>query len=316
MYLSKITINNFRLLKDFSVDLEQNLSLIIGKNNSGKTSLLYLIHKIFNWRDKGGCIRIDDFNIDYKNSLVEMLTKDHEVDEKEYEEDGVRLRLYIKYTDDDDLSNVGLIMMDLDENNYYVVLGYDYVLPYESYKRLREKAKDNAKKHSTSFKDEVETILDKNISNYFILRRKSIAYDALANQVDESNYIDLLSRPQFHEDALISIGYIDAKRQVANKENDKTLSLQTAELFEKLKSEENEALDKFIKTIADSDKDLGEVYGEMFSEVVEKVEEIGGFMPKETKLKITSSLQQQNLLKGNTKVVYEQDTQRIACKAK
>ena len=94
MYLSKITINNFRLLKDFSVDLEQNLSLIIGKNNSGKTSLLYLIHKIFNWRDKGGCIRIDDFNIDYKNSLVEMLTKDHEVDEKEYEEDGVRLRLY------------------------------------------------------------------------------------------------------------------------------------------------------------------------------------------------------------------------------
>lgn len=305
MYLSKITINNFRLLKDFSVDLEQNLSLIIGKNNSGKTSLLYLIHKIFNWRDKGGCIRIDDFNIDYKNSLVEMLTKDHEVDEKEYEEDGVRLRLYIKYTDNDDLSNVGLIMMDLDENNYYVVLGYDYVLPYESYKRLREKAKDNAKKHSTSFKDEVETILDKNISNYFILRRKSIAYDALANQVDESNYIDLLSRPQFHEDALISIGYIDAKRQVANKENDKTLSLQTAELFEKLKSEENEALDKFIKTIADSDKDLGEVYGEMFSEVVKKVEEIGGFMPKETKLKITSSLQQQNLLKGNTKVVYE-----------
>lgn len=305
MYLSKITINNFRLLKDFSVDLEQNLSLIIGKNNSGKTSLLYLIHKIFNWRDKGGCIRIDDFNIDYKNSLVEMLTKDHEVDEKEYEEDGVRLRLYIKYTDDDDLSNVGLIMMDLDENNYYVVLGYDYVLPYESYKRLRGKARDNAKRHNSSLKDEVETILDKNISNYFILRRKSIAYDASTSQVDENNFIDLMSRPQFHEDALISIGYIDAKRQVANKEHDKTLSLQTAELFEKLKSEENEALDKFIKTIADSDRDLGEVYGEMFSEVVDKVEEIGGFMPKETKLKITSSLQQQNLLKGNTKVVYE-----------
>lgn len=305
MYLNKITVSNFRLLKDFSVDLEQNLSLIIGKNNSGKTSLLYLIHKIFNWRDKGGCIRIDDFNIDYKNSLVEMLTKDHEVDEKEYEEDGVRLRLYIKYTDDDDLSNVGLIMMDLDENNYYVVLGYDYVLPYESYKRLRGKARDNAQKHNSPLKDEVETILDKNISNYFILRRKSIAYDASTNQVDENNYIDLISRPQFHEDALISIGYIDAKRQVANKEHDKTLSLQTAELFEKLKSEENEALDKFIKTIADSDRDLGEVYGEMFSEVVDKVEEIGGFMPKETKLKITSSLQQQNLLKGNTKVVYE-----------
>ena len=305
MYLSKIEISNFRLLKDFSVDLEQNLSLIIGKNNSGKTSLLYFLHKIFNWREKGGCIHIDDFNIDYKKSLVDLLTNDDEVEEKGYKEDGVRLRLFIKYTDDDDLSNVGLIMMDLDETNYYVVLGYDYVLPYESYKRLREKAKENARKHETSVRDEVETILDKNIANYFILRRKSIAYDASTKQIDESNYIDLLSRPQFHEDALISIGYIDAKRQVANKEHDKTLSLQTAELFEKLKSEDNDVLDKFIKTIADSDKDLGVVYGEMFSEVVDKVEEIGGFMPKETKLKITSSLQQQNLLKGNTKVVYE-----------
>ena len=117
MYLSKITVQNFRLLKKFSVDLEQELSLIIGKNNSGKTSLLYLLDKIFHWRDKGGCIHIDDFNLDYKKSLVDMLTKDEDINEDDYQEDGIRLRLYIKYNDDDDLSNVGLIMMDLDENN-------------------------------------------------------------------------------------------------------------------------------------------------------------------------------------------------------
>ena len=118
MFLNKITVQNFRLLKDFSVDLEQELSLIIGKNNSGKTSLLYLLDKIFHWRDKGSCIHIDDFNLDYKKSLVDMLTKDEDINEDDYQEDGVRLRLYIKYHDEDDLSNVGLIMMDLDENNY------------------------------------------------------------------------------------------------------------------------------------------------------------------------------------------------------
>ena len=121
MFLSKITVKNFRLLKDFSIDLEHELSLIIGKNNSGKTSLLYLLDKIFHWRDKGGCIHIDDFNLDYKKSLVDMLIKDEAIDEKEYPEDGVRLRLYIKYNNDDDLSNVGLIMMDLDENNYLTI---------------------------------------------------------------------------------------------------------------------------------------------------------------------------------------------------
>lgn len=305
MFLSKITVQNFRLLKDFSIDLEKELSLIIGKNNSGKTSLLYLLDKIFHWRDKGCCIHIDDFNLDYKKSLVDMLVKDEVIDEKEYQEDGVRLRLYIKYNDDDDLSNVGLIMMDLDENNYYVVLGYDYVLPYEAYCRLREKAKANADKHKTSIQEEVEKLLDKSIVNYFVLRRKSIAYDAASNQINENDYIDLKTRPQFHEDALISIGYIDAKRQVANKENDKTLSLQTAELFNQLQSDDNEVIDNFIQTISESDKKLGEVYNDMFSSVLDKVEEMGGVKPKETKLRVTSSLKSQNLLKGNTKVVYE-----------
>ncbi len=305
MYLSKITVHNFRLLKDFSVDLEQELSLIIGKNNSGKTSLLYLLDKVFHWRDKGGCIHIDDFNLDFKTSLVEMLTNDVDIKEDDYQENGVRLRLYIKYNDDDDLSNVGLIMMDLDENNYYVILGYDYVLPYNAYCRLREKAKANADKHKTGVQEEVENLLDKSIANYFVLRRKSIAYDILSNQINECDYIDLKTRPQFHEDALISIGYIDAKRQVANKENDKTLSLQTAELFNQLQSDENEFLDNFIQTISESDRKLGKVYDKMFSSVLGKVEEMGGVKPKETKLMVTSSLKQQNLLKGNTKVVYE-----------
>lgn len=305
MYISKISIENFRLLKNFSIDLEEELSLIIGKNNSGKTSLLYLLDKIFHWRDKGGCIHIDDFNLDYKKSLVHMLAKDEVIDEKEYQEDGIRLRVYIKYNDDDDLSNVGLIMMDLDENNYYVVLGYDYVLPYEAYCRLREKAKANADKHETNIHEEVENLLDKSISNYFVLRKKSIAYDSETNQINENDYIDLKNRPQFHEDALISIGYIDAKRQVANKENDKTLSLQTAELFNQLQSDDNEVIDNFIQTISESDKKLGDVYNDMFSSVLGKVEEMGGVKPKETKLMVTSSLKQQNLLKGNTKVVYE-----------
>lgn len=262
MYLSKITVKNFRLLKDFSVDLEKELSLIIGKNNSGKTSLLYLLDKVFHWKDKGASIHIDDFNLDFKKSLVEMLTKDEDVSEEDYQEDGVRLRLYIRYNDDDDLSNVGLIMMDLDEDNYYVVLGYDYVLPYEGYCRLREKAKVNATKHGTGIREETEILLDKNIAKYYVLCKKSIAYDSATNQINENVYLDLKNRPQFHEDTLISIGYIDAKRQVANKENDKTLSLQTAELFEQLKSDENdEVLDNLIQTITESDKKLGDVYG-------------------------------------------------------
>ena len=43
MKIEKIIVRNFRLLKDFSIDLEDGLSLVIGKNNVGKTSLLLIL---------------------------------------------------------------------------------------------------------------------------------------------------------------------------------------------------------------------------------------------------------------------------------
>ena len=40
MKVKKIHIENYRMLKRIDIDLEENLSLIIGKNNCGKTSFL------------------------------------------------------------------------------------------------------------------------------------------------------------------------------------------------------------------------------------------------------------------------------------
>lgn len=45
MKISKMVINNFRLLKSTEIDLEKELSLIIGKNNCGKTSVLAVLAK-------------------------------------------------------------------------------------------------------------------------------------------------------------------------------------------------------------------------------------------------------------------------------
>jgi predicted ATP-dependent endonuclease of OLD family len=48
MKINKIEINNFRLLKNLKLDLEEDLSLVIGKNNTGKTSILSILDKILN----------------------------------------------------------------------------------------------------------------------------------------------------------------------------------------------------------------------------------------------------------------------------
>lgn len=45
MKIVKLQVKNFRLLKDLTMNLEKDLSLIIGKNNCGKTSLLLVLEK-------------------------------------------------------------------------------------------------------------------------------------------------------------------------------------------------------------------------------------------------------------------------------
>lgn len=46
MKVKKIHIENYRMLKRIDIDLEENLSLIIGKNNCGKTSFLSILMHI------------------------------------------------------------------------------------------------------------------------------------------------------------------------------------------------------------------------------------------------------------------------------
>ena len=62
MHISKITVKNYRLLKDFSVDLEENLSLIVGKNNSGKTSLLQLLNTMLNGKEPTFNVRLSNYS--------------------------------------------------------------------------------------------------------------------------------------------------------------------------------------------------------------------------------------------------------------
>ena len=73
MKIYKIEIENFRLLKSFSIDLEEDLSLVIGKNNTGKTSILSVLDKFLNEKCNFCC---DDLNIDFKNELEDLIKSD------------------------------------------------------------------------------------------------------------------------------------------------------------------------------------------------------------------------------------------------
>lgn len=72
MEIVKIRVKNYRALKDFSMDWQKTLSLIIGKNNCGKTSLISIMQTFFS-EGKGPGIRYDDFNLEFKLRLTDCI---------------------------------------------------------------------------------------------------------------------------------------------------------------------------------------------------------------------------------------------------
>ena len=70
MYLKKLAVKNFRVIKALELDFHEGVNILIGENNSGKSAIIDVLRIVFSygsqWRDIG--IHLCDFHIE-RNSL-------------------------------------------------------------------------------------------------------------------------------------------------------------------------------------------------------------------------------------------------------
>lgn len=313
MKIYKIQIENFRLLKNFSIDIEDELSLVIGKNNSGKTSILSALDKFLN-RSESNKFHFDDFNIDFKEELSGLINSEV-IDPEHYTEVGIKLKIFIEYTESCNLENLSRVMMDLDPDNNLIVLGFEYILPYDKYIdlkrdwaefRIKEEHKQELNNEYTA-KKLYNFLADKSY-NYFHYQRKSIEINKDTQNLNDNNYIDL-DKELISTKDIINFKYISARRDVANKDVDKTLSTQTSIIYERTeaKQKQSEAVEGFKDKLSETDDQLSKIYVDLFKDIIAKVGDFGGLKPNESEIEIISNLQHRELLKGNTTVVYKHD---------
>ena len=70
MKIEKAQIRNFRILKEFDVSFEEDMSVIIGKNNAGKTSFLAILEKFLSIPKPE--FSFDDFSIAEQNRICAL----------------------------------------------------------------------------------------------------------------------------------------------------------------------------------------------------------------------------------------------------
>lgn len=316
MHISKIIVKNYRLLKDFEIDLEKELSLVVGKNNTGKTSLLSVLQVFLSKNRDIANIVYSDFNLDYRTELKSILQQD-DFDIETYKEDGIHLRLVIEYTDNDNLEYLSKAIITLDPDNNVVVLGFDYILTKEKLLQLRNDyrdfvAKENDRKNKNKEYQalDIDEFLESRMQKVFVLLKKSIGYDMETCKIKEGKYTELAR--DFRLEDVISFRYISAKRDVDNNERQRTLSSLIADLYEIKEKDDSlkETTDKFKSQMKQTDLILNKLYTTHFHDITDKIKDFGGIVKDESKLAVTSTLHHKDILNKNTTIVYDQDNQQ------
>lgn len=328
MKVSSIIVNNFRLLKEFTIDLENNLSLVVGKNNCGKTSLLAVMNKFLN--DKGSSSFLaDDFNIEFRDAFQHLVENPASYTGEAM---GINMKMFISYNETDDLAPISHLIMDLDPENTTLLLSFEYMIradffsafvaDFNAYKnestvKINKNIQQQIKEGKLEKENEAEfriqpmakifpNFFRKNHQNYFKLGRKSIYFDQKKEKENDRIFIDLM-KENIKVDNVINFKVINAKREVSNKEADRALSTLSSDYYsiKENQSKESEPIKQFKDTLETTDDHLDAVYTGLFADVIDTVRQFGGTKAGESVIKVISTLQHRELLKGNTTVMYD-----------
>ena len=249
MILKKMKVKNFRLLKNFELDFKDELSLVIGKNNCGKTSALVILDKMLN----SSKVMWEDINLECQKELYKKI-KDFDISEQEKiaSLEAVNLQLFIEYDDNDSYANIQKFMMDLNPENNIIVLEFISLI---SAKKFIELKSIISKKDIENFKS-FSKFMSKNFVNLFETKKYTRGFDIESNQITEDRSEEIDNKDI---QKVIKVAGIRADRAVSNDDRNHVLSGLTGKYFSSYKAAKDKSESVFTRLeekLEEADKEL------------------------------------------------------------
>lgn len=307
MRIKNISLKNYRLLDNISVNLEDDITLIVGKNNTGKTSFLEAIKTFTSMEGK---LSFEDFSQtsyavfkECYGKYVESIQVGIADDKKEELElfiqntvPKVELSIEFEYVEGTDLLiELSEFITDLDDarNDATVLISYESKNSLSLFSAFhnRQDAEIGLMKY-----------LKENAGIYY--RLTCYAHDKKSGfkREIEGNYKEKIKKIVTFED-------IKALRILDDKKGDRnnTLALGFSKYYnERDKTDENvEAIEKSLKDIA---KELKTKYNIVLSKILEDLKKFGASTPVVIPdITIASEFNSESVIKNNIKYYYKQD---------
>lgn len=287
MRITKIGVRNFRILKNSVMDLDRDLCLLLGRNNTGKTSFVVLIEKFL----KGGDFSFNDFSINLRSKLFAFNEK------TDVNELAIQLIMTLEYDEKDNLCHLSEFILDLDPECKTVNLLFECSIK-------KDKLLDGIKNRGAMFIDKFVT---NHIKDY--LQKKVYTFSSMDDLKTENRY--RLIEKEFKDiEKLIDFEIIHAKRSVSSSEEKsgtKVLSKLTTAYYNHANINAPDKFESINALIAKMDEDLGNSYEKFFNNFLANAKEFLSM----GNLKVVSNLKAKEIVNDSSEVVYGDLTQRL-----
>lgn len=287
MRITKIQAKNFRILQNSIMDFDRDLCLLLGRNNTGKTSFMVLIEKFL----KNGDFNFNDFSINLRSKLFAF---DEKTDVNEL---SIQLIMTLEYDEKDNLCHLSEFILDLDPECKTVNLLFECSIKKE---KMLERIKNSG-----------EIPKEKIITNYIkeSLEKKVYTFSSIDDLKTENRY--KLVEKEFKDiEKLIDFEIIHAKRSVSSSEEKsgtKVLSKLTTEYYNHSNVNAPDKFEGINALIAKMDEELGASYEDFFNNFLANAKEFLSM----GNLRVVSNLKAKEIVNDSSEVVYGDADQRL-----
>lgn len=304
MKIKQIQVKNFRLLNDVVLNIEDDITLIVGKNNTGKTSLFEAINIFIKTQE----ISFEDFSQNtytwFKrlfSTYINYLSKPEDLKEK-YENlikkfiPKVQLFIEVEYDiNKDSLINLSEFITDLDENRNDATI----LISYEPKKSL-----DLFNTFNNREKKDIEFIpwLKENLKEYY--QMNCYAVDKNSNFKKE---VDISFKLKIEK--IVLFEDIKASRTLDDTKSDKnkTLAIGFSHYYRERDKSKGD-VKKLEETLSEVSKDLKIEYKTVLKDVMQDLNKFGASTPIIIpKIEIESEFNSESVIKNNIKYYYQHD---------
>ncbi|MFJ9692306.1 ATP-dependent nuclease [Kitasatospora sp. NPDC101183] len=308
MQLTHAEVINFRALDRVDVRIDPKATLIVGRNNSGKTSFVNLFEKFFGEEDTrfvledfstGRIADIEQARQIFAEAQAHAARGDTATSEdllaKAYAlVPAIRLVLTIDYTEEDDLAPLAGVILDLDDACFQVKIAaaLEAARPHDflsAFWTASQRAQFDRVKW-----------LRRNLSDYFTPTYRAVSL------LDESVRRDI---KRGVAESILSVKFVYAQTKMDDTPSDKARTLsKTFETYYKVNSvreDRHQSIEQIETALASASKQLDDNYATLFDPIFEDLRLFGvGTITPVQKPRIVSFIEASGILRGSTRIQY------------